>query len=60
MDITESEITKLKKMVTATQEEFNMAVTYHEIWKPAAYDKDLHSRMGAAWRRRADACRPSG
>ena len=49
MDITNSQITKLKKMVTAAQEEFNMAVTYHEVWKPAAYDKDLHSRMGQSY-----------
>jgi hypothetical protein len=46
MSITDSEITKLKKMVTAAQEEFDMAVAYHEVWKPAAYDADLHSRMG--------------
>jgi AbiU2 len=49
VDITDSEITKLKKMVTAAQEEFDMAVTYHEVWKPAAYDKDLHSRMGQSY-----------
>jgi HEPN superfamily AbiU2-like protein len=49
VDITDSEITKLKKMVTAAQEEFNMAATYHEVWKPAAHDKDLHSRMGQSY-----------
>jgi len=49
MDITDSEITKLKKMVTAAREEFDMAVSYHEVWKPAAYDKDLHSRMGQSY-----------
>ena len=49
MSITDSEITKLKKMVTAAQEEFDMAVAYHEVWKPAAYDKDLHSRMGQSY-----------
>jgi hypothetical protein len=49
VDITDSEIAKLKEMVTAAQEEFDMAVTYHEVWKPAAYDKDLHSRMGQSY-----------
>jgi hypothetical protein len=49
MSITDSKITKLKKMVTAAQEEFDKAVTYHEVWKPAAYDKDLHSRMGQSY-----------
>jgi AbiU2 len=36
-------------MVTAAQEEFDMAVAYHEVWKPAAYDNDLHSRMGQSY-----------
>jgi hypothetical protein len=26
-----------------------MAATYHEVWKPAAHDKDLHSRMGQSY-----------
>lgn len=26
-----------------------MAVAFHELWKPAAYDKDLHSRMGKSF-----------
>jgi hypothetical protein len=34
------------KQVEAAQQEFDMAVTFHETWKPAAYDKDLHKRMG--------------
>ncbi len=49
MDITDPKIVDLKKMVTAAQEEFDMAVIYHEVWKPAAYDKDLHSRMGQSY-----------
>jgi AbiU2 len=49
MSITDSEITKLQKMVAAAQEEFDMAVAYHEVWKPAAYDADLHSRMGQSY-----------
>src|SRR3984885_16327619 len=34
MDISDSEIINLKKMVTAAHEEFYMAVKYHEVWKP--------------------------
>lgn len=49
MDITDPEITQLKKKVAAAQEEFDKAVAYHEVWKPAAYDKDLHSRMGRSY-----------
>jgi hypothetical protein len=32
--------------VEAAKQEFDMALTFHETWKPAAYDKDLHKRMG--------------
>jgi hypothetical protein len=35
--------------LTAAQEEFDMAVTFHEIWKPAAYDQELHSRFGKSY-----------
>jgi hypothetical protein len=49
MDMTDPKIIDLKKMVTAAQEEFDMAVTYHEVCKTAAYDKDLHSRMGQSY-----------
>jgi hypothetical protein len=49
MNAIASEIADLKKMVTAAQQEFDMAVTYHEVWKPAADDKDLHSRMGQSY-----------
>lgn len=49
MDITDFEITQLKKMVAAAQEEFDKAVTYHEVWKSAVYDKDLHNGMGRSY-----------
>ena len=42
MEMTESKIAELKTMVTAAREEFRMAVTYHEVWKPAGYNKELH------------------
>lgn len=39
----------LCKQVTAARQEFDMAVTFHETWKPAAYDQGLHSRMGPSY-----------
>jgi hypothetical protein len=39
-------IASLRKQVEAAKQEFDMAVTFHETWKPLAYDKDLHKRMG--------------
>jgi hypothetical protein len=26
-----------------------MAVTFHEVWKPAAYNEDLRERMGVSY-----------
>ncbi len=49
MDINDPTITALRAKVTAAREEFHMAVTFHEAWKPAAYDTDLHVRMGASY-----------
>ena len=49
MDTANAGITKLKTMVTAAQGEFHAALTCHEVWKPAAYDKDLHRRMGQSY-----------
>lgn len=33
----------------AAQEEFDLAIVFHETWKPAAYDTDLHARMGTSY-----------
>ena len=41
-----AKIASLQKQVKAAQQEFDMAVMFHETWKPLAYDKDLHKRMG--------------
>ena len=41
-----ADIASLRKQVEAAQQEFDMAVRFHETWKPLAYDKDLHNRMG--------------
>jgi AbiU2 len=42
-------IASLQKQVNAAKEEFYIAITLHETWKPAAYDEDLHGRMGASF-----------
>ena len=46
MNITDPKIVSLRKSVKAAQEEFDMAVTFHETWKPSAYGADLHLRIG--------------
>jgi hypothetical protein len=38
-----------KDRVLAAQEELDMAVLFHEAWKPAAYDEDLHRRLGQSY-----------
>src|SRR5450830_143723 len=35
----------LKDSVRAAQKEVDMAVVFHEAWKPAAYDLELHKRL---------------
>jgi len=42
----EQQINKVRSQIQAAREEFDMAVLYHEVWKPMAYDVDLHTRMG--------------
>jgi AbiU2 len=49
MEEGDSQIVALSEKVTAAQQEFNMAVMFHEIWKPAAYDTDLHERIGKSY-----------
>jgi AbiU2 len=42
-------ILSLREHVQAAQEVFDLAVVFHEVWKPATYDKDLHQRMGVSY-----------
>ncbi len=49
MEIDDPVIVALQAMVTAAREEFDLAVTFHEIWKPAAYDHELHNRLGKSY-----------
>jgi hypothetical protein len=38
-------LAKLRVEVDAASQEFELAMQFHEVWKPAAYDQDLHGRM---------------
>jgi hypothetical protein len=49
MNIEAPEIVKLKAQVEAASQEFGMAIAFHEAWKPAAYDEELHKRMGVSY-----------
>ena len=49
LETTNPEIVSLRAQVQAAQEEFELVVRFHEVWKPAAYDKDLHQRMGVSY-----------
>ncbi|MGD0420630.1 MAG: hypothetical protein ABSA68_13805 [Xanthobacteraceae bacterium] len=44
-----AQITSLAKKVDAATQELDMAVTFHEVWKPAIYDKDVIKRMGVSY-----------
>ncbi|WP_199155350.1 hypothetical protein [Chromobacterium sp. ASV23] len=45
----EAEINNVKDAVRAAQSEIALAIMFHETWKPAAYDEDLHKRMGNSY-----------
>lgn len=49
MEMCVETIANLKQMVTAAKEEFDLAVAFHEVWKPAAYDQELHARLGKSY-----------
>ena len=49
MNIADPKIVSLREHVEAPQQEFDMAVAFHETWKPTAYDEDLHKRMGKSY-----------
>jgi AbiU2 len=45
----EREILALRGQVKAADEEFHVALAFHEAWKPAAYDQALHERIGRSY-----------
>lgn len=46
---TNPEIVSLRAHMQAAQDEFDLAVVCHEVWKPTTCDKDLHQRMGVSY-----------
>jgi AbiU2 len=49
MEFSDPKITTLREMVTAAQQELEYAIQFHEVWKIAADDSDLHNRMGKSY-----------
>jgi len=49
MGIDHPTIIALREQVTAAEQEFNMAIAFHEVWKPTVDDKDLHRRLGTSY-----------
>jgi hypothetical protein len=56
MNVNDPKIVSLRATVKAAQQEFDMAVMFHEMWKPAAYDEALHKRMGVLRHERFPRC----
>jgi hypothetical protein len=46
MQIDDTKIVMLRAKVQVAREEFDQASAYHEAWKPAAYDKEVHDLIG--------------
>lgn len=42
-------VTSLRAKVDTASEEMSQAVMVHEAWKPAAYDTELHERLGTSF-----------
>lgn len=49
MDDIQQKIERLKSIVDTARQEVDLAVMFHETWRPAAYDTDLHSRIGTSF-----------
>lgn len=49
MDNIQYDIDRMKKMVDAARQEIELAVMFHETWRPSAYDTDLHDRIGSSY-----------
>lgn len=49
MDDIQKGIDRLKKLVDTARQEIELAVMFHETWRPAAYDTSLHDRIGTSY-----------
>lgn len=45
----EAELDGMRQAVNAAEDEAMLAVQFHESWRPAAFDEDLHERMGESY-----------
>jgi hypothetical protein len=48
MDDTPQEIERLKNMVDTARQEIELAIMFHETWRPTAYDTGFHARIGTS------------
>jgi hypothetical protein len=48
MEIDDPKIESLRAMANAAREELDLAVMFHELWKPTAYDDALREPMGVS------------
>lgn len=46
---TQDDILRVKNIVDTARQEVELAVMFHETWRPTAYDADLHSRIGTSY-----------
>ena len=49
MNVDDPTIMKLKRRLQYAAQEFMEAQAFHEAWRPAAYDQELHARMGESF-----------
>lgn len=49
LEISAPEIVALRAKVRAATDEFQIAMRFHEAWRPAAFDQDLHRRIGKSY-----------
>ncbi|WP_146075503.1 hypothetical protein [Achromobacter xylosoxidans] len=49
MDDIQREIERMQKLVDVIRQEIELAVMFHETWRPSACDTDLHMRIGASY-----------
>lgn len=49
MDDTQQQIERLSSMVDTARQEIELAIMFHETWRPAAYDAELKDRIGTSY-----------
>lgn len=49
MEIHDKDILRLRAMVRLAHQDFDQTVAFHEVWRPTAFDEELHARMGKSF-----------